>query len=116
MLSSQTNRRMAVVAMWTLVAFSAQASNPKSATKPSSKPVPKQLHLDRAFFAGRLVQLHSVPAKGSRALVVGPWNLGEKVTPGNNDMRPNLYFVFPGAQHHLDGRSEYDHNEVLSAV
>ena len=116
MLSYRTNRKIAVIAMWTLAAVCSQASNPKAAAKQASKPVSKQLHLDRAFFAGRLVQLHSVPASGSRALVVGPWNLGDKVTPGNNDMRPNLYFVSPGTQHHADGKPEYDHNEVLSAV
>src|SRR5262249_34528619 len=116
MLSMRTNRQIAAVAVLALAAVSAQASNPKGTAKQASKPVPKQLHLDRAFFAGRLVQLHSGPARGSRALVVGPWNLGEKVTPGNNDMRPNLYFVSPGTQHHVDGKPEYDHNEVLSAI
>src|SRR5512147_1216624 len=116
MLSIRTNRQIAAVAMLTLAAVSAQASNPKSTSKSASKPVPKQLHLDRAFFAGRLVQLHSVPASGSHALVVGPWNLGQKVSPGNNDMRPNLYFVSPGTQHRVGGKPDYDHNEVLSAV
>jgi hypothetical protein len=116
MLNIRTNRKLAVAAMWMLAGLCADASNPKSTPKPPAKPVGKNLHLDQAYFAGRLVKLHTVPGKPSRALVVGPWNLGEKVSPGNNDMRPNLYFVSPGTQHRADGRPEYDHNEVLSAV
>lgn len=73
------------------------------------------LHLDRAYFAGELVKFESVPVSGTRSLIVGPWNLGPKTSPGPSDKRPNLYFVSPGRQH-LDSHEEFDHNEVISAV
>lgn len=95
---------------------SAQAPKKKPTTKPS-KPIPKQMHLEQAYYAGKLVNLHSVPAKDRRhTLVVGPWNLGEKVTPKRDDKRPNLYFVSPGTQHHVEGHADFDHNEVVSAT
>ncbi|HVZ16358.1 MAG TPA: hypothetical protein VG897_04525 [Terriglobales bacterium] len=86
------------------------ASNPK----PAPRHLPK-LHLDEAYFNGELVTLHS-PAveKGERVLVVGPWNLGPKVSSKPDDKRPNLYFVAPGTQHQVEGHPEYGHNEVLS--
>lgn len=63
------------------------------------------------------MNLHSVPARDNRhTLVVGPWNLGEKVNPERNDKRPNLYFVSPGTQHQVDGQPDFDHNEILSAL
>ncbi len=87
-------------------------SKPKA--KPSARPLPK-LHLDQAYFNGHLVTLHS-PAieKGERVLIVGPWNLGPKVSPKPDDKRPNLYFVAPGTQHEVEEHPEYDHNEILS--
>jgi hypothetical protein len=50
------------------------------------------------------------------ALVVGPWNLGEKVWPKHNDMRPNFYLVMPGTQHQSQGQRNFNNNVVLSAV
>lgn len=107
-----------MMAACALVAMSAQAQTASTTkAKPSSKPVPRMLHLDKAYFAGRLVKFHSVPSVShGHALVVGPWNLGEKITPGNNDFRPNLYFVSPGKLHRADGHPDFDHNEVLSAL
>jgi hypothetical protein len=104
--------------MCAAVVVSAQAQSPnKKKTKPAAKSVPRALHLDQAYFAGHLVKFRSVPATGrGRALVVGPWNLGEKVSPAKNDMRPNLYFVSPGTQYRLSGHADFNHNEVLSAV
>jgi hypothetical protein len=103
--------------MCAAVAVSVQAQVPKTKAKPTPKPVPKALQVNEAFFAGRAVKFQSPPeGKASRALLVGPWNLGEKVSPGNNDLRPNLYFVFPGTQHRAEGRPDFDNNAVLSAV
>jgi len=103
--------------MCAAVAVSVQAQAPKTKAKPTPKPVPRTLRVDQAYFAGRPVKFQSPPdGKATRALVVGPWNLGDKVSPGNNDMRPNLYFVFPGTQHRADGRPDFDNNAVLSAV
>ena len=86
----------------------------KAKAKPAAKPLPR-LHLDEAYFNGNLVTLHS-PAveKGERVLVVGPWNLGPKVSGKPDDKRPNLYFAAPGTQHQVEGHPEYDHNEILS--
>lgn len=103
--------------MCAAVVVSAQAEAAKKKGKPEPKPAPVLLRADSAFFAGRVVKFTSAAAtKSKRVLAVGPWNLGEKVNPGNNDMRPNLYFVFPGTQHQAEGRPDFDHNEVLSAV
>jgi len=97
------------------VAVSASgASKPK--TKPAAKPVPK-VHLENAYYAGDLLKVHSGPYEGGeRTLVVGPWNLGPRVSPKPNDKRPNLYFVLPGTLHHIDGDARYDHTEILSAA
>jgi hypothetical protein len=97
-------------------ALAVQAQGPKKKIKPAPKPLPKP-HLEQAYYAGHLVNLHSVPGKDAKhTLVIGPWNLGEKVNPKRNDKRPNLYFVSPGTQHRVENHPEYDHNEVLSAV
>ena len=117
MLSRRKTQGLVVVAICAAVAVSAQAQAPKTKAKPTPKPVPKALRVNEAFFAGRAVKFQSPPeGKASRALVVGPWNFGDKVSPGNNDMRPNLYFVFPGTQHRAEGRPDFDNNAVLSAV
>ncbi len=100
-------------------AISAQAADPHAATKKKAKPAPKpvpRVHLDEAYFAGQLVKFHSVPEPGTRPLLVGPWNLGSRVSPPRSDKRPNLYLVSPGTQHKVEGRPEFDHNEVLSAA
>jgi hypothetical protein len=110
-----TNRKIAGVALCLAIAVSAQAA-PKKKAKPAAKSVPKTVHLDSAYFAGRVVKFHSEPTKDGHALVVGPWNLGQKISPGPSDKRPNLYFVSPGTLHRVPGRPEFDHNEVLSAV
>jgi hypothetical protein len=104
--------------MCAAVVVSAQAQmSAKKKIKPQPKPAPVLLHVNNAYFAGHEVKFKSeASAKSAHVLAVGPWNLGEKVNPGNNDMRPNLYFVFPGAQHKADGRPDFDHNQVLSAV
>jgi hypothetical protein len=108
-------RKMAGVALCVAIAVSAQAA-PKRTPKVAPKPVPKLVHLESAYFAGRVVKFHSEPANDGRALVVGPWNLGQKISPGPSDKRPNLYFVSPGTLHRVAGKPEFDHNEVLSAV
>jgi hypothetical protein len=95
---------------------SAQVAAPKKKAKTPAKPAPKVLHLDQAYFAGKLVKFHSVPEKDGHALVVGPWYLGTRVTSKPSDKRPNLYFVFPGTEHRVSNRPDYNHNEVLSAV
>lgn len=107
--------------MCAAVVVSAQAQAASAKKKAKSQPKPKPalvlLHVNNAYFAGHEVKFKSESAgKSAHVLAVGPWNLGEKVNPGNNDMRPNLYFVFPGAQHKADGRPDFDHNQVLSAV
>ncbi|MGZ4815527.1 MAG: hypothetical protein ACXVZV_08970 [Terriglobales bacterium] len=90
----------------------AASSKPKAKTTPGILP---KLHLDEAYFNGHLVTLHSPPVeKGERVLLVGPWNLGPKVSSKPDDKRPNLYFVAPGMQHQVEGHPEYDHNEILS--
>ena len=99
-----------------VVSAQAEAASKKKAKAPP-KPEPVLLHVNNAYFAGHEVKFTSETAgKPAHVLAVGPWNLGEKVNPGNNDMRPNLYFVFPGTQHKADGRPDFDHNQVLSAV
>ncbi len=104
---------VAVAVCAAALAVSAQAATPAA----KAKPAPKLVKLDKAYFAGKLVNLHSVPAqRGGRTLVVGPFNLGEKISPGNNDFRPNLYFVCPGSQQRVEGHPEFDHNVVLSSV
>lgn len=63
------------------------------------------------------MKVHSGPFEsGERTLVVGPWNMGPRVSPKPNDKRPNLYFVIPGTLHHIDGEPRYDHTEILSAA
>ncbi len=117
MLVKRPSRVAITVALCAAAAVSAQAELGTEKAKPASKMPPKLLRLDNAYFAGRVVRFKSPPeGKPVRALAVGPWNLGERVNPGNNDMRPNLYFVFPGTQHQADGRPDFDHNQVLSAV
>lgn len=76
---------------------------------------PPAPHLDRAYFGGELVKFEAVPTPGAKPLIVGPWNLGPKITPGPSDKRPNMYFVSPGRQH-MDSNEAFDHNEVISAV
>jgi hypothetical protein len=115
MLSQATTRKLAIVGVCAMV-VSAQAQSPKAKEKPATKPATKVMHLDEAYFAGHPVRFRSPGTKSGHALVVGPWSVGEKVNPGNNDMRPNLYFVSPGTQYRLEGRPDFDHNEVLSAV
>jgi hypothetical protein len=108
-------RKIAGAALCLAIAVSAQTA-PKKKPKIAPKPVPRQLHLESAFFAGRVVKFHSEATKDGHALVVGPWNLGPKISPGPSDKRPNLYFVSPGTLHSAKGFPGFDHNEVLSAV
>lgn len=106
-----------VAAMCAAVVVSSHAETPKKKSKPPAKPAPRTIHVKQAYFAGHLVKFQSAPMSASgHALVVGPWNLGEKVWPKHNDMRPNFYFVSPGTQHQAQGHSDFDHNAVLSAV
>jgi hypothetical protein len=80
-----------------------------------AKPAPRKIHLEDAYFNGDLVKLHTGPfEKGERVLVVGPWNMGPRVSPKPSDKRPNLYFVIPGKLHQVPGLPEYSHTEILS--
>ena len=118
MLVKRPSRVVITVALCAVAVVSAQAQTvAKKKAKPQPKPAPVLLHVTNAYFAGHEVKFKSEPSGKSRhVLAVGPWNLGEKVNPGNNDLRPNLYFVFPGTEHQADGRPDFDHNQVLSAV
>jgi hypothetical protein len=108
-------RNIAGVALCLAIAVSAQTA-PKKKAKPAPKPVPRQVHLESAYFAGRVVKFTSEKANAGHALVVGPWNLGPKISPGPSDKRPNLYFVSPGTLHSAKGYPGFNHNEVLSAM
>jgi hypothetical protein len=115
MASVNKTRKIAGVALCLAIEVGVQAA-PKKKAKPAPKPVPKHLHLDSAYFAGRVVKFTSEKTKDGRALVVGPWNLGPRISPGPSDKRPNLYFVSPGTLHSAPGYPGFDHNEVLSAL
>jgi hypothetical protein len=111
--SVMPNRRLLCAALCVSVAVSATASS-KPKPKPAAKQVPK-MHLEQAYFNGDLVKLQTGPyEKGERTLIVGPWNMGPKVSPKPSDKRPNLYFVIPGTLHSVDGSQHYDHTEILS--
>lgn len=48
---------------------------------------------------------------------LGPWNLGERLSPADEnprDKRLNLYVVVPGGQYHSASHPEYDHNLVIN--
>ena len=115
MASMNKTRKIAGVALCLAIAVSAHGAAKKK-PKVAPKPVPKQMHLDSAYFAGRVVKFTSEKTKDAHALVVGPWNLGPKISPGPSDKRPNLYFVSPGTLHSAKGYPGFDHNEVLSAL
>lgn len=110
-----TNRRLVCAALCASVAVSASAgSKPKA--EPAAHQVPK-IHLEEAYFNGDVVKLASGPySAGERTLLVGPWNMGPRVSPKPNDKRPNLYFVIPGSEHRFEGRPSYDNTMILSAV
>lgn len=87
---------------------------PKSKTKRAPKPEPKA-HLEEAYYGGEVVKLHSGPySAGEHSFVVGPWNMGPRVSPKPSDKRPNLYFVIPGSQHQVPGAPQFDNTEILS--
>jgi hypothetical protein len=110
-----TNRRLVCVALCASVAVSASAA-PKPKAKPASRNVPK-IHLEEAYFNGEVVKLASGPySSGEHTLVVGPWDMGPRVSPKPNDKRPNLYFVIPGTQHRFERDSRYDNTMILSAA
>ena len=71
-----------------------------------------------AYFEGQVVSIElERPARGQRALQLGPWQLG--ISTSNErprDRRLNLYVVVPGAQHHAEGWDSYDHNMIVNAV
>ncbi len=103
--------------MCAAMAISAHAGTPSKKPKPLAKPVPKTLRIKQAYFAGQLVNFTAAATSASgHALVVGPWNLGEKVWPKHNDMRPNFYLVMPGTQHQTQSHRDFNNNVVLSAV
>ena len=63
------------------------------------------------------MKLRAAPLEpGERYLIVGPWNLGPRVSSKPNDKRPNLYFVSPGTLHQVADHPEYSHTEILSAT
>src|SRR5215470_9378627 len=48
---------------------------------------------------------------------LGPWNLGERLSPADEDPRDqrlNLYVVVPGGQYHSASHPQYDHNLVIN--
>ncbi len=76
-----------------------------------------KLHLDQAYYDGRVVNLKVTPLKrGEHPRVVGPWYFGPRIDARPSDKRPNLYIVVPGSLHEIENGQEYDHNEILSAV
>jgi hypothetical protein len=88
----------------------------KQKAKPAARSVPKA-HLEEAYFNGEVVRLTAGPySAGERTLVVGPWNMGPRVSPKPNDKRPNLYFVIPGSQHQVPDEPRYDNTMILSAA
>ena len=90
------------------------AAAPKAKTKTPVKPTPK-VHLEEAYCNGEVVKLAAGPYDaGERTLVVGPWNMGPRVSPKPNDKRPNLYFVIPGTQHQIPDEPRYNNTEILS--
>jgi hypothetical protein len=72
----------------------------------------------QVFYNGKLVRFQiETPGVGERKLVVGPWQMGPKIPAGKpSDHRPNLYFVSPGKQDHVEGWNDYDHNEIISGI
>ena len=79
---------------------------------------PPRPPMPTAYFEGQVVSItFERPAKGQRTLDFGPWQLG--ISSRNErprDRRLNLYVVIPGAQHHIEGWDEYDHNMIVNAV
>jgi hypothetical protein len=112
-----SNRRLVCAALCASVAVSVSASAAaKAKTKPAAHSVPKA-HLEEAYFNGEVMKLAAGPySAGEHTLVVGPWNMGPRVSPKPNDKRPNLYFVIPGTQHQVSGEARYDNTMILSAV
>lgn len=116
--SVASNRRLVCAALCVSslcasLAVSAAASS-KAKAKAAAKSLPK-VHLEDAYFGGDLLKVHSGPYNpGERTLVVGPWNMGPRVSPKPNDKRPNLYLVIPGTLHQVHGEPWYNHTEILS--
>jgi len=70
------------------------------------------------FYNGKRIRFEiQAPGATQRKLVVGPWQMGPKIAAGKpSDHRPNLYFVSPGKQEHVEGWEAYDHNEIISGI
>jgi hypothetical protein len=50
-------------------------------------------------------------------LDIGPWHYGERVRDARpKDVRPNVYLVSPGQQHHSDRWEQFDHNTVINLL
>jgi len=110
------NRRLVCAALCVSLAASASAAS-KPHAKPASNPYADKIPLEDAYFGGDVVKVRSAPLeKGERALIVGPWNFGPRVSPRPNDKRPNLYFVIPGTLHEVATYPDYDHTAILSAA
>jgi hypothetical protein len=58
------------------------------------------------------------PRPGSKpGFNVGPWHYGEAVLDARpRDVRPNVYLVSPGEQHHNDRWEQFDHNTVINLL
>jgi hypothetical protein len=80
-----------------------------------ASPAPETRPLEGVYLDGQVVRLDV--AGGPKPVLVGPWRIGARVQdPKPRDQRLNLYLVAPGAQYHLDGGDEFDHNVIVNAV
>lgn len=106
-------RRLVCAALFVSVGVCASAAT-KPKTKTAAKSTPK-VYLEDAYYGGDLVKIHAGPYDaGEHTLVVGPWNLGPRVSPKPSDKRPNLYIVIPGTQHEIPGDPRFNNTAILS--
>ena len=74
--------------------------------------------IDSAYFDGNAVAFTVVSKSGHKPVLdIGPWHYGERVRDARpKDVRPNVYLVSPGQQHHNDLREQFDHNTVINLL
>ncbi len=79
---------------------------------------PPRHSMKTAYHEGQTVNVaFEPPARGQRTLDYGPWQFGISTRDQRpRDRRLNLYVVVPGAQHHMEGWDDYDHNMIVNAV
>jgi len=98
-------RRLRVVS---IIAILAAAFAAGAAMREAVKPFYVYHDGDGLIFTPQMIAKH-------RLASVGPWTLGERVAEDKPvDKRLNLYFVAPGVQYRMAGKSEYDHNLVVN--